>query len=208
MRPALNDAAACVDRRRFEALPPDKSVRSLTFKPCVAKWRVNGVLSCMPLKSLGEKTSNGSDTVCVISVMPSWAVSYSVNINRKTPGRRTDNLANIHNAPGFPSMWRSLSGVWMTSPAVTSAPVGVLTAAYTSLLSSWTVGSAATREARIKNVVESRRSLVMSKVNLTDLRIVLSVCFQLDYRRWVHWPSINYRSVLRRTAIHLSHSLP
>jgi hypothetical protein len=117
------------------------SVRNLTFRPCAARWRVNAVDSRMPLNSLGENTSNVSDTVDARATRPRllsaadvgethFDVSNRVNWSRKMPGTLTESFAKMHNAPGNPSSCLSFSGVWMASPAVASAPVGVLTASY------------------------------------------------------------------------------
>jgi hypothetical protein len=50
-----------------------------------------------------------------------------VNLSLNTPGIRTLSLAKMTNCPTSPSNVRNLSGVCTTSPALASAPVGVLT---------------------------------------------------------------------------------
>ena len=89
----------------------------------------------MPLKSFGEKTSNGSEMTYATSQMPFLQrqhgdiqaaamlrafgrrkqthsfVSKRVNLRRKTPGTRTESLAKMQSEAGCPSMPLSFSGV-------------------------------------------------------------------------------------------------
>lgn len=120
------------------------SVRSFTLSPWLARCRVSGVDSFIPRKSLGEKTSNGSDTVSHNSCRPLLycqrgpdrgfkthsAVRNSENFNRKMPGMRTLSLAKMHNSAERPSSNFSFSGVCITSPAAASTPAAVLTGTY------------------------------------------------------------------------------
>ena len=72
--PPLSSAPGSENRLMTYCLPTLVSVRNFTLMPCAARCRVRGVLSRIPLKSLGENTSNGSDTTLAASTIPSLQV--------------------------------------------------------------------------------------------------------------------------------------